>query len=81
MTIGFLEFHLQMQHGRATGRRWYWGTKYLGRETCTYNKDFPNARGPSNCPVKGCQVQVVMRTAMWVHLFHRHDRDTVIVLE
>ena len=42
---------------------------------------FPTNRGPRNCPIEGCTGRAAMRTEMWVHFFHRHIRDNVIILE
>ena len=52
-----------------------------GREPCTYNMAFLTVRVSRNCPIKGCRGKVMMRTEMWVHFYHRHVQDTVIILE
>ena len=42
---------------------------------------FPTRAGPRLCPVKGCSGQALTQTAMRVHFWHRHFRDTVVILE
>ena len=42
---------------------------------------FPTRVGPRPCPVKGCSDQASMRMAMKVQLWHRHVRDTIVILE
>ena len=34
-----------------------------------------------DCPVEGCRGHEVTRTALRVYIFHRHIRDTVVILE
>ena len=36
---------------------------------------------PKHYPVEGCSGQVVTQTAMRVHFWDRHIRDTVVILE
>ena len=81
MVLGSLAFHLQMQHRKSSVSRWHWGTPFLSRDPCTYKMDFPTSRGPRNCPVKECWGRAATRTAIQVHFFHWHFRDTVIILE
>ena len=42
---------------------------------------FPQRAGPRTCPVEGCSERASMRTAMRVHFWNRHVRDTVVILE
>ena len=42
---------------------------------------FPIAGGLRNCSIRGCMGQAATRTAMRVHFFHQHVRDTVIIVE
>ena len=43
--------------------------------------EFPTMAGPRPCPVKGCSGRASTRTAMSVHFWHWHVRDTVVILE
>ena len=47
----------------------------------TYRMVFPAWEGPMPCSVKGCSCWASTRTAMRVHFWHRHIRDTVVILE
>ena len=51
-----------------------------GREPKTYLIEFPKG-GTKECPVAGCPGRAGTRTAMRVHLWRRHVRDVVIILE
>ena len=51
-----------------------------GEERKTYRMEFPKG-GAKNCPVEGCLGREGTRTAMRVHFWRRHVRDTVIILE
>ena len=42
---------------------------------------FLKRAGPSPCLVKGCSGQALTRTAMKVHFWNRHVRDTMVILE
>ena len=42
---------------------------------------FPVREGPRPYAVEGCSDQASMRTAMRVHFWNRHVRDTVVILE
>ena len=75
--------HRQTQHSVDKGR--------LGSEVDeadggsddprTYNMDFLTRAGPRPCPVEGCSGRALTRTAMKVHFWHWHVRDTVVILE
>ena len=81
MPLGFLEFHLQMKHGKATGGRRHWGTMAPSREPRTYKMDLPTAGGTRNFPIKGCREWGATRMAMRDHSYHWHAQDTMIILE
>ena len=77
-----LVVHHQTQHGVAKGR--------LGQEvdevaeddkTRTYRMVFTAKHGPRPCPVEGCSGQALTQTEMTVQFWHRHVRDTVVILE
>ena len=42
---------------------------------------FPVKSGPRPCPVEGCSSRLAMRTAMWMHFWNQHVRDTVVILK
>ena len=50
-------------------------------EPCTYKMAFLTTCEPRNCLVKGCRGQAVTWTAIQVHFYHWHFRDTVIILD
>ena len=52
-----------------------------GDEPRTYKMVFPTRAGPRPCPVKGYSGQALTRKAMRVHFWHRHIKDTVVILE
>ena len=52
-----------------------------GNEARTYILAFPAKALPRPCPVEGCSGQASTRTATGVHFCHRHERDTVVILE
>ena len=72
--------HLHTKHGKAKGGRWNWETTPPIGDTRTYSMILPTVRVPKNYPIKGCTGRVETRTAMRVHFFHQHARDTVIIL-
>ena len=51
-----------------------------GEEQKTYRMEFPKG-GAKDFPVEGCPGRAGTRTAMRVHFWRRHVRDTVIILE
>ena len=81
MALGSLEVHLNMNHGKAAGEKWYWGTMTPGIEPQTYKMDFPTFGPPRNWPIEGCRGWSATRTAMQVQFIHRHVWDTMIILE
>ena len=82
---GSLVNHRQTQHGVAKGGLGSEGgstDKVNGvDEPRTYRMAFTEWVEPRPCPVKGCSGQASTRTAMKVHFWHRHVRDTVEILE
>ena len=74
--------HLQTQH-RVD--KWGLGSERYdadgGDKPRTYRMAFPVRAGPRPFLVKGCSVQALMGTNMRVNLWHRHGRDTVVILE
>ena len=74
--------HRQTQHGVAKvglGKEGY--KESGGDKPRNYRMKFPAKSGPRPCPFKGCSGQVSMWTAMKVHFWNRHTRDTVVILE
>ena len=51
-----------------------WGATYL-------HNGLPDCWGPRKCPIEGCPGWEETSTAMRFHFFHRHVRDTIIILE
>ena len=80
---GSLMMQRQTQHYVDTGR---WGlegdeAERGGENKRTYKMEFPKRAGPIPCPVEGCSGRALTRTSTRVHLWHRHIRDTVVILE
>ena len=76
-----LDSHRMTQHGKARERKWAWTDASTGgEEQQTYWMEFPKGR-TKECPVEGCPGRAGTRTAMRVHFWRRHVRDTVIILE
>ena len=79
---GSLVAHRQTQHGVEK-----WGSgkeddkEGRGDEPRTFRMVFPEKTGPRPCPVEGFSGRAGTRTAMWLHFWHRHVRDTVVILE
>ena len=75
--------HRQTQPGMAKGRQGSEGDEGDGggNEPRTYKMAFLTRVEPSSCPVKGCNGRALTKTAMWLHFWHRHVRDTVVILE
>ena len=51
-----------------------------GEEKQTYRMEFPKG-GTMEFPAEGCPGRAGTRTAMHVHFWRRHVRDTIIILE
>ena len=60
------------------GGRGYGGGE--GGETQTYRLELPKGETTA-CPVEGCPGKAGTRTAMRVHFWRMHVRDTIIILE
>ena len=75
--------HRQTHNGVAKGRMRSEVDKVDrgGDEPRTYRVAFPNRVGPRPCPVEGCSGRASTRTVMRVQFWHRHVRDTVVILE
>ena len=84
MAAGSLDSHRMTQHYKARERKWAWTDAATGgeegEENQTYRMEFPKG-GTTECPVEGCTGRAGTRTAMRVHFWRRHVRDTVIILE
>ena len=81
MAAGSLDSHRMTQHGKARERKWAWTDADMGgEEQQTYRMELPKG-GTKACPFEGCPGRAGTRTAMRVHFWRRHERDTVIVLE
>ena len=82
MPKGSLVMHCQTQHGMARGGLGPEGDEAdRGDEPRTYRMAFPAKAGPRPCPVEGCIGRASTRAAVKVHFWHRHVRDTVVILE
>ena len=81
MAAASLDSHRMSQHGRAMERKWTWTHATMGREEPkTYQMEFPKG-GAKRCPAEGCPGRAGTRTAMRVHFWRRHVRNTVIILK
>ena len=81
---GSLSIHHQTQHGVArggAGKKDDDGDGNGGDKTRTFRMKSPKKAGPKPCPFEGCSNRAETRTSMWVHLWHRHVRDTMVILE
>ena len=52
-----------------------------GDKPRNYRMAFPTREGHMPCPVEGYSGRASTRTAMKVHFWNRHARDTVVILE
>ena len=75
--------HPQTQHIVAKERLGSNGDEAEGGEDKprTYKMAFLTRAGPMPCPVEGYSGRASTQTAMRVQLWHRHVRDTVVILE
>ena len=73
----------QTQHGGDTGMLGSEVDKLDGggNKPRTHRMAFPTRAGPRPYPVEGCSVRLLMRMEIRVHFWHRHVRDTVMILE
>ena len=81
LAAGSLSSHMMTQHGRVAEIRRKWINPTAGTGPQTYRITFPANGGQQNYPVEGCMGRLAKRTAMRVHLVHRHVLDTVVILE
>ena len=81
---GLLAIHFQTQNGverGGAGQRDHEGYGNGGDNTRTFRMTFQEKAGPRPCPVEGCSVWAATRTSMWVHLWYRYVRDTMVILK
>ena len=79
---GSLDVHCQTQHGVAKGDPVQEGKiEVWVNKPRTYRMSFPNKEGPRPFPVEGCSGQVAIRTFVKVQFWHRHVRDTVVIMD
>ena len=57
------------------------GGEDRGGEHKTYRMVFPAKAGPRHCPFEGFSGLAATRTDMWVHFYHRHIHNTVVIME
>ena len=83
MAAGSLEAHPMKQHEKAKEDKWSWTDAATGGggEPHTYRIELPTKGGTREFPVEGCPGRAGTRTTMRVHLWRRHVRDVVIILE
>ena len=82
LTNGSLVAHRQTQHSVVKGGLWQEAEEEFGGDgPRTYRMAFPAKAGPRPGPVEGCSGRASTQTAMMVHLWNRHVRDTVVILE
>ena len=79
-----LAIHCKNQHGVARGGAGQKDNEGDGNEVNdprTFRMMIPEKAGPRPCPFEGCSVQAATWTSMWMHFWHRHVQDTVVILE
>ena len=82
MARGSLDAHHQTQNIVEKGELEQESNKEGGgEEPRVFMMLFPEKAGPIPCPVEGCMGQAATRTAIRMHFWHRHVRDTVVILE
>ena len=52
-----------------------------GKNPRTFRMASPDKSVPSTCPYEGCSGREATRTDMRVTFWHRHVRDTMVILE
>ena len=78
---GSLAVHRQTHHDMAKGGPGQEGNiEGGGDDTRMYRMEFPEKAGPRPCPVEGCSVQASTWTEIQMHFWHRHIRDTAVIL-
>ena len=79
---GSLVAHCQTQYGMAKGGSIQEGeNEDRVNNPRTFRMEFPAKAVPMPYPVEGCSGRAMMGTAMWVHFWHRHFQETVVILE
>ena len=79
---GSLIAHHQTHHCVVKGGSGQEGDKEVGGdEPRAFRMALPEKSGPRPFPVEGCSGRAVMRTSMRVHFWHRHVRNTVLIME
>ena len=79
---GSLAAHCQTQHGVTKGGPRQEGDREgRGDEPRTYRMAFLTKAGLRHCPFERCSGRAATRTAMRVHFWHHHVRDTVVIME
>ena len=78
LAVGFLAAYQQVQHGVAQGDQKYPHPTY---DSMTYRISFLRFARDISYPVGVCMGQATSRSAIQVHLMHRHMRDMVVILE
>ena len=81
LEVGSMSIHMMNRYGKAVGQRRQWKTMTENRVPQEYRMSFPEKGGVRRCPVEGCPGKLATRTSMWLHFVHRHDLDTVVMLE
>ena len=85
MEKGSMVTYRQTHHGMAKGGLGSEGVGAYGsngvNKTIIHRMVFTTRVEPSTCPVKGCSGQALLRTVMRVHFWHRHVRNTVVILD
>ena len=82
LLTGSLASHCQNQHGVARGGSGQEGDEKIRVDKPrTFRRKFPAKEGPRPCQVEGCSGRATTQTSMRVHFWHRHVRDTVVILE
>ena len=79
---GSLVVHLQTHNGVAKGGLGKVGNNEGGgSDPSTYRMVYPEKSVPRPCPVEGCSGRAETRTEVRIHFWHRHVRDTLVILK
>ena len=82
MEKGSLVTHRQTQHSVEKGGLGPADDKASrGNNPRTSRMEFPAKAGPRPCAAEGCSRWLLTRTAMRVHFWHWHVRDTMVIME
>ena len=80
LAAGSLSSHVVTKHRREAEIRQQWSTTAAGIGPQTYRISFPAKGGPRKCPVAGCPGRVATRSAVRVHVVHRHVLYTAVIM-